>query len=185
MASSCFIFQKYSFNGQYSGADTGFQKSQSKFLNKFPAQPYLGYFTYQLTKYQFFQIYYIIITIVIIIVILLLLLLLLSSLLLLLLSLFLLKFWSVVGLWGFRFHQLAFKHSQKEVLLLTFGRVLLTHFCLQPFFPQRFSFFTACLVLSLHLDFQLADKCVSDTISDCRSIACTSFVCSDSNLSWK
>ena len=29
-----------------------------KFLNKFPALSYLGYFTYQLTKYQFFQIYY-------------------------------------------------------------------------------------------------------------------------------
>ena len=60
-----------------------------KFLNKFPALSYLGYFTYQLTKYQFFQI---------IIVILLLLL------LLLLLPLFLLKSWSVVGLWGFRIH---------------------------------------------------------------------------------
>ena len=58
---------------EYSGADAGFQKSKSKFLNKFPAQPYLGYFRYQLTKYQFFEIYYIIITIVIIIVILLLL----------------------------------------------------------------------------------------------------------------
>ena len=153
-------------------------KKQSKFLDKFPAQPYLGYFKYQLTKYQYFQIYYIIITTIIIVI-------LLSSLLLLLLSLFLLKFWSVVGLWGFRFHQLAFKHSQKEVLLLTFGRVLLTHFCLQPFFPQRFSFFTAFLVLSLYLGFQLADKCISDTISDCRSIACTSFVWSGSNLSWK
>ena len=28
----------------------------SKFLNKFTAQSYLRYFTYQLTKYQFFQI---------------------------------------------------------------------------------------------------------------------------------
>ena len=169
---------------QFAGADAGFQKSQSKFLNKFPAQPYLGYFRYQLTKYQFFEIY-IIITIVIIIVILLLLLLLLLSSSSSLLLLFLLKFWSVVGLWGFRFHQLVFKHSQKEVLILTCGRVLLTHFCLQPFFPQRFSFFTAWLVLSLYLDFQLADKCISDTISNCRSIACKSFACSNSNLSCK
>ena len=38
-------------------------------------------------------------------------------------------------------------------------------------FPQRFSFFTACLVLSLYLGFQLAEKCTSDTISDYRSIA--------------
>ena len=67
-----------------------------KFLNKFPALSYLGYFTYQLTKYQFFQIYYIIIAIVIIVILLLL--------LLLLLPLFLLKSWSVVGLWGFRIH---------------------------------------------------------------------------------
>ena len=118
-----------------SGADAGFQKSQSKFLNKFPAQLYLGYFRYQLTKYQFFEIYYIIITIVIIIVILLLLLLLLllsSS--LLLLSLSLLKSWRVAGPRGFRFHQLAFKPRHKEVLLLTCGRLLLTHFCLQLFF---------------------------------------------------
>ena len=55
--------------------DAGFQKSSSKFPNKFPAQPYQG-FRYQLTKYQFFQIYYyyyiiiiIIITIIIIIII--------------------------------------------------------------------------------------------------------------------
>ena len=67
-------------------------------------------------------------------------LLLLSSLLLLLLlsllllSLFLLKSWRVVMLWGFRFHLLAFKLSHKEVLLLTCGRLLPTHFCLQPFF---------------------------------------------------
>ena len=77
-----------------SGADIELQKSQSKFLNKFPGQPYLGYFTYQLTKHQFFQIYYIIITIIIIVI-----LLLLSS--TSLLSLFLLKSWSVVGLQDF------------------------------------------------------------------------------------
>ena len=35
-----------------------FKKVSQKFLNKFPAQPYLGYFRYQLTKYQLFQIYY-------------------------------------------------------------------------------------------------------------------------------
>ena len=40
------------------------------------------------------------------------------------------------------------------------------------FFPQKFSFFTACLVLSLYLGFQLADKYISDTISDCRSQNC-------------
>ena len=85
----------------YQGRMQDFKKL-SKFLNKFPAQPYLGYFRYQWTMYQFFQIYYIIFTVVIIIVILLSLLLLLLS--LLLLALFPLKSWSVVGLWGFRFH---------------------------------------------------------------------------------
>ena len=53
------------------------------------------------------------------------------------------------------------------------------------FFLQRFSFVTACLVLSLYLGFQLADKCIFDTISDCRILACISFVWSGSNLSWK
>ena len=109
-----------------------FKNSQSKFLNKFPAQPYLGYCRYQLTKYQFFQTYYIIISIVIIIVLLLLLLSSSSSSSLLLL-LFLLKSWSFVVLWCFRLHQLAFKPSNNEVLLLTCGRVLPTDFCLQPF----------------------------------------------------
>ena len=32
------------------GVDAGFQKSQSKFLNKFSVQPHLEYFTYQLTS---------------------------------------------------------------------------------------------------------------------------------------
>ena len=41
-----------------------------------------------------------------------------------------------MGLWGFRFHQLAFKPSHKEVLLLTCARLLLTHFCLHPFFHK-------------------------------------------------
>ena len=31
---------------------------------------------------------------------------------------------------------------------------------------------------------KIAGKLISDTLSDCRSIACTSFVSSDSNLSW-
>ena len=111
-----------------------FKNSQSKFLNKFPAQPYLGYCRYQLTKYQFFQTYYIIISIVIITVLSLLLLLSSSSSLLLLL--FLLKSWSFVVLSCFRLHQLAFKPSNNEVLLLTCGRVLPTDFCLQPFFHK-------------------------------------------------
>ena len=65
-------------------------------------------------------------------------------------------------------------------------------------FPQRFSFFTICLVHYLHevphggyqsktswnLGLQFAGKCISKTLSDCRSLACTSFVCSDSNFSW-
>ena len=41
-----------------------------------------------------------------------------------------------MGLLGFRFHQLASKPSHKEVLLLTCGRLLPTHFCLQPFFHK-------------------------------------------------
>ena len=41
-----------------------------------------------------------------------------------------------MGLQGFRFHQLAFKPSHKEVLLLTCGRLLPTHFCLQTFFHK-------------------------------------------------
>ena len=106
------------------GAYAGFQKSQSKLLNKFPVQPYLGYFRYELTRYQFFQIYYYYYYIIIIII-------LLIILSLLLLLLFLLKSWSVVGLWGFRFHQLAFKPSHKEVLLLTCGRLLPTHLLIQ------------------------------------------------------
>ena len=138
-----------------SGVDTGFQKSQSKFRDKFPAQPYLGYFTYQLTKYQFFQIYYIIITIAIIIVILLLLL---SSSSLLLLSLFLLKSWSVVGLWGLRFHQLAFKPSRKEVLLLTCCRVLPTHFCLQPFFHK---YSVSLLLAQFYLYIQVSSQLIN------------------------
>ena len=32
------------------------------------------------------------------------------------------------------------------------------------------------------LDPQIAGKVISDTLSDCRSIACTSFVCSDSKF---
>ena len=47
-----------------------------------------------------------------------------------------LKSWSVVWLWGFIFHQRAFKPSHKEVLLLTCGRLLPTHFYLQPFFHK-------------------------------------------------
>ena len=142
-----------------SAAAAGFQKSQSNLLNKCPAQAYLGYFRYQLTKYHFFQIFYLIITIVIIIVILLLLLLS-FSLLLLLLSLFLLKSWSVVGLWGFRFHQLAFKPSHKEVLLLTCGRVLPTHFCLQPFFHKdSVSLLLAQFYLYIQVSSQLINVC--------------------------
>ena len=140
------------------GADTGFQKSQSKFLNKFPAQPCLEYFTYQLTKQQFFQIYYIIITIVIITVILLLLLLLLLSSTSLLLLLFLLKSWSVVGLQDFKFHQLAFKPSHKEVLLLTCGRVLPTHFCLQPFFHKDS---VSLLLVQFYLYIQVSSQLIN------------------------
>ena len=39
-----------------------------------------------------------------------------------------------MGLQGFRFYQLAFKSSHKEVLLLTCGRILPTHFRLQLIF---------------------------------------------------
>ena len=34
------------------------------------------------------------------------------------------------------------------------------------------------------LSFQIAGKFISDTLSDCRSIACSSFVCSNSDISW-
>ena len=65
-------------------------------------------------------------------------------------------------------------------------------------FPQRFSFFTVCLVNYLRevllwliqrenfwsLGLQIAGNCISDTLSDCRSIACTLFVCSGSKFSW-
>ena len=64
-------------------------------------------------------------------------------------------------------------------------------------FPQGFSFFTVCLVHYLHevppwwaqktfwnLGLQFAGKCISNTFSNNRSIACASFVCSGSNFSW-
>ena len=130
-------------------------KKQSKFLDKFPAQPYLGYFKYQLTKYQYFQIYYIIITTIIIVI-------LLSSLLLLLLSLFLLKFWSVVGLWGFRFHQFAFKPSHKEVLVLTCGRLLPTHFCLQLFFHKDS---VALLLAQFYLYIEVSSQLINASLT--------------------
>ena len=64
--------------------------------------------------------------------------------------------------------------------------------------PQRFCFFTVCLVNYLHevlpwwapkwkfLKFRSPDcwKCISNALSDTRSITCTLFVCSNSNFSW-
>ena len=61
-------------------------------------------------------------------------------------------------------------------------------FSQHTFVYSRFStkiLFLYCLLLSIYLGFQLPDKCISDTISDCRNIACTSFVWSGNNLSWK
>ena len=66
-------------------------------------------------------------------------------------------------------------------------RLLSKHFCLQPFCPKDSVFFTVCLVQfpwgnprvdskwkvdEIHVT-RLPKKCISDTLSDCRSIACT------------
>ena len=67
-------------------------------------------------------------------------------------------------------------------------------------FPQRLSFFTVCLNSYLYevlpwwaskwklknesLGFQVARKFISDTLFHFRSIACTSFSCSNSDISW-
>ena len=120
------------------GADAGFQKSQSKFLKRFLAQPYLGYLRYQLRKYQFFSnllcyyyyryyYCYIIICIIIIIIII--------FIIIIIVSAKILERCVAVGLYISLACQ-SIKPSHKEVLLLTYGRLLWTHFCLQPFFHK-------------------------------------------------
>ena len=78
-----------------------------------------------------------------------------------------------------------------------FFRLLFKHFHLQSFFAKK-SFFTVCLNKFLHkglphwhqnenfwsLGLQIAGRLISYSLSDCRSIACTWFVCGGSNFSW-
>ena len=117
-------------------------KKLVKFLNQFPAQSYLGYFTCQLTKYQFFQIYYYCYRhycyIIIIVVIVINIIIIVSA-----------KILERCGTVGFRFHQLVFKPSHKEVLLFTCGRVLPTHFHLQRFSTKIQ--FLYCLLSSISI----------------------------------
>ena len=70
-------------------------------------------------------------------------------------------------------------------------------FIYSHFSPKK-SFFTVCLNKFLHkglphwhqnenfwsLGLQIAGRHISDSLSDCRSIACTWFVCRGSNFSW-
>ena len=72
-----------------------------------------------------------------------------------------------------------------------FFRLLFKHFYLK-------GFFTVCLNKFLHeglphwyqnenfwsLGLQIAGRLISDSLSDCRSIACTLFVCEGSDFSW-
>ena len=55
-------------------------------------------------------------------------------------------------------------------------RLLSKHFCLQPFFPKDSVHGGHWKESFWDLGHQIAGKCISDTLSDCRSIACTSLI---------
>ena len=77
------------------------------------------------------------------------------------------------------------------------NRLLSKYFCMQLIMGERFSFFTVYLVnywwFSFHdgqqrenfwsLCLKIAEKFISNTLTDCRSIGCTSFFCNGSKFS--